>query len=39
MNRTNSLWKLLGAAAAVVAGAAFMSLLPDLKRYLKIESM
>lgn len=36
---TNSLWKLLGAAAAVVVGAAFISLLPDFKRYLKIESM
>jgi hypothetical protein len=39
MNRGNSLWKLFGAAAAVVAGAALLSLLPDLKRYLKIESM
>jgi hypothetical protein len=40
MNRTtNSFLKLLGAAVAVVAGAMLVSMLPDLKRYLKIESM
>lgn len=36
---TKSVWKLLGATVAVVAGAMFVSMLPDLRRYLKIESM
>ncbi|HWH57669.1 MAG TPA: hypothetical protein VN682_08565 [Terriglobales bacterium] len=34
-----SLLKLVGAFAAVVAAAALISLAPDFKRYLKIESM
>ena len=32
---TKSVWKLLGATVAVVAGAMFVSMLPDLRRYLK----
>jgi hypothetical protein len=31
--------KLFGAVAMIVAAAAFFSLLPDFKRYLKIERM
>jgi hypothetical protein len=31
--------KLLGAVAVVIAGAAVISMLPDMKRYLKIERM
>ena len=31
--------KLLGAVAIAVAGAALISMLPDMKRYLKIERM
>jgi hypothetical protein len=34
-----SLLKLAGALAAVVAAAALISLAPDFKRYMKIESM
>jgi hypothetical protein len=36
----NSNWvKLLGAVAIVVAGFAVISMLPDIKRYIKIERM
>jgi len=36
----NSNWmKLLSAVAVIVAGAAVISMLPDMKRYLKIERM
>ena len=34
-----NIWKLLGVAAAVLASAAFLSMYPDLKRYMKIERM
>ncbi|HKT23503.1 MAG TPA: hypothetical protein VJR04_02805 [Terriglobales bacterium] len=34
-----SLLKLAGALVAVVAAAALISLAPDFKRYMKIESM
>jgi hypothetical protein len=33
------MWKLLGAVAAVVVGAMVISMYPDLKRYINIESM
>jgi hypothetical protein len=36
---TKAVWKLMGATAVVVAAAMFVSMLPDLRRYLKIESM
>jgi hypothetical protein len=37
---TNSgVWKLLGAVAAIVAAAMVVSMYPDLKRYIKIETM
>jgi hypothetical protein len=32
-------WKLLGTIAAVVAAAVLVSMYPDLKRYMKMESM
>lgn len=36
----NSNWmKLLSAVAVIMAGAAVISMLPDMKRYLKIERM
>jgi hypothetical protein len=36
---SSSLLKLLGAVAAVVAAAALITMAPDFKRYMKIESM
>ncbi len=37
---TNSgVWKLLGVVAAIVTAAMVVSMFPDLKRYLKIETM
>ena len=41
MNNTGGCksWKWIGVAAAVAAAWAFVSMLPDLKRYMKIESM
>ena len=36
----SNMWKLLGAvAAAVVIGAMVVSMYPDLKRYINIETM
>ena len=35
----SNLTKLLGAVAAVLAVATFVTFLPDLKRYIKIERM
>lgn len=35
----SKMMKLLGIAALAAATAAFISMLPDLKRYMKIESM
>lgn len=35
----SNLWKIVGAVAAVVAAAVFVSMYPDFKRYMKIESM
>lgn len=35
----SNLWKLVGAVAAVIAAAVAVSMYPDLKRYVKIESM
>ena len=32
-------WKLLGAIAAMLAAAMFASIYPDLKRYIKMETM
>ena len=32
-------WKLLGAIAAVLVAAMFASMYPDLKRYIKMETM
>jgi hypothetical protein len=32
-------WKLLGAIAAVIGAAMLVSIYPDLKRYIKMESM
>ena len=37
-NETRS-WKWIGIAAAVAGAWVFISMLPDIKRYLKIESM
>jgi hypothetical protein len=35
----SNLMKLLGAVTAMLAAAAFFSMLPDLKRYIKLERM
>jgi hypothetical protein len=35
----NNLWKLVGAVVAIVAAAVAVSMYPDMKRYMKIESM
>lgn len=35
----SNLWKLMGAVAVVVAAAVVVSMYPDLKRYVKIETM
>ena len=35
----SNLWKLLGAVTVVITAAAFYSMLPDLKRYIKLERM
>jgi hypothetical protein len=35
----NNVWKLVGAVAAVVVAAVVVSMYPDMKRYVKIETM
>jgi len=40
MNSQNcSRWTFVGIGVAIAAAAVFFSMLPDLKRYIKIESM